>query len=103
MRFCFTLHKLHHDTMSVEIDGLRHWEPAVIQRLHVSELFRRRDPRQVNPAHLLPLLVVVSLLSDLPETGPAQPVELEAESRLALGVPNHIDVGLLSGANLIAE
>ena len=89
--------------MSVEIDGLWHWESAVVQRLHVGELFRRRDPGQVEPTHLLPPLVVVSLLADLPETGPAQPVELQAEGRFALGVPDHIDVGLLSGSDLVAE
>ena len=99
----FTLHKFHHDTMSVEIDGLWHRESAVIECLHVGELFRCRNPGQVDPTHLLPLLVVVPLFTDLPETRPPQSVELQAERRRTLRVPDNVDVGLFPGTNLVAE
>ena len=68
LNFLFlTLYQIHDNAVPVEVVGLRDGEAPVVEGLHVGKLFGRRDPGQVQPTHLLPGLVVVTLLTDFPK------------------------------------
>ena len=44
-----SLHQVHDDAVTVEVDRFRDWESSIIQRLHVSKLLCGRDPRKIDP------------------------------------------------------
>ena len=94
--------KLHDNAMTVEVDRFWNWKTPIVEGLHVGKLFGGRDPRQIQPAHLLPLLVVVPFLANLSETSPTKAVQLQTQL-LALLVGHDVDVRLLARPDLVAE
>jgi hypothetical protein len=44
-----SLYEFHDDAVAIEVVGLGDGEAAVVQGLHVGELFRSRNARKVNP------------------------------------------------------
>jgi hypothetical protein len=90
-----TMNKLHDDTMTIEINGFRHWKTPIVQGLEVGKLLGGRDPGQVQPAHLLALLVVVPLLANLAKTGPSKTMKFEAQL-LTLLVGDNVNIGFFT-------
>ena len=70
--------------------------------LHVSKLLHCRQSGHVEPAGVLALAQVVSLVLELSKRGPAQTMKLEHHLLLLL-VGGYVDVGLLTNTNLVAN
>ena len=96
------MHKFHDNAMPVKINWLWNWKPPIVQSFHIRKFFRCRNSGQVQPTHLLPLLVIVSFFANLSEASPAKTVQLQAKL-LSLLVRNNVNVGLLASPYLIAK
>ena len=64
--------QLHDNCMSVVVIRLGNRETSVVQSFHVGKLLHGWQPRQVQPRHVVPVLVVVALVLQLTKGRPSQ-------------------------------
>lgn len=68
--------------MPVDIYRLRHRESSIIQDIHVGKFLRGRDTREIQPACLVPVSMVVSLFFKIAEACATQPERGEIQNRI---------------------
>mmetsp|Transcript_20125 Transcript_20125/g.35356 ORF Transcript_20125/g.35356 Transcript_20125/m.35356 type:complete len:262 (+) Transcript_20125:231-1016(+) len=86
--------------VGVQRDGRA--EAAPVQRLHERVLLEGGEARHVQPVALLAPAQVVPVLLHRPETGAAQPVQLQHQP-LPGGALGHVDVRFLAHPDLVAH
>lgn len=97
--------ELHHNCVTIEIDGFWYGKSVVVEDFHVGELFDGRQTRHVDPAGRLAVLQVVAFVFHLTKRRASE--SMEFEDQLLVGIVRatrgDVDVRLFAHADLIAH